>query len=126
MNRLQSVGLAAVLAAGLAVPALAAGDQSASIAFHGRHAGETIYSAFSGPVDTVRLSAESSSIRCDYIQATYSNRFSELLFSGVLRTDGPVSIPLAGYRRDIKMLTFSCHSEDSGGGSIKISTSNAS
>jgi hypothetical protein len=126
MNIIQSVGLAAVLTAGLVVPTLASADQPASIHLYSSNAREMIYSAFAGPVDAVRLGAQNSAISCEYVEATYSNGFSEKVFSGVLRTDAPVDIPLAGYRRNISRLAFSCRSESLDGGALTISASNVS
>ena len=115
MNRLKVAALAGLMTVGAAAPALADYVTLGSVDVGYRTDRTTAYTRFGGRLEGLRLVATGSSIQCSSIVARFDNGDSQRVFSGRLYGRQPVSVDLAGRKRKVDRLDFTCRADDRGG-----------
>jgi len=108
MKTTRLVALAAVLCAGVALPASAAWDRIGSVEFSPRNDHETTYGNFGGPVEALSLRARNLPVACNNVTATFGNGMTRSVFHGVLAPGRDVTVDLPGERRLVRRLDFNC------------------
>src|SRR5882672_95379 len=108
MKTTRLVALAAVLCAGVALPASAAWDRIGSLQFSPRNDHETTYGNFGGRVESLSLRARNLPVACDDVTATFGNGMTRSVFHGVLDPRRDVTIDLPGQSRLVRRLDFNC------------------
>src|SRR5258706_13068768 len=108
MKTTRLVALAAVLCAGVALPASAAWDRIGSVEFSPRNDHETTYGNFGGPVEALSLRARNLPVACNNVTATFGNGMTRWVFHGVLAPGRDVTVDLPGERRLVRRLDFNC------------------
>ncbi len=73
-----------------------------------------------GPVESLRLRAERSDVRCRSVDATFANGQRRNVFSGQIRENQTVNVDMPGRERNIRRLDFNCEAERGRGASIRI------
>jgi hypothetical protein len=119
MTRSTAIILAAVLASGAAVPALAAWEPVGSVDFSYRDTHDANLGNFKGTA--VGLTARDSDVRCDRVVATFGNGRSREIFRGELPRGRTVAIDLPpGDERSIDRVDFDCHPMDGSRAIVEI------
>jgi hypothetical protein len=108
MKKNRVVALAAVLCAGVALPALAAWDRIGSVQFSPRNDHETTYGNFGGRVEALSLRARNAPVACNDVTATFGNGMTRSVFRGMLTPGRDVMIDLPGQSRLVRRLDFDC------------------
>lgn len=109
--RSRVLALAAVLAAGVSVPALAAWDEIGTVSFGWRGDRETQWGNFGGPVERLNFRAERSGVNCRSVRATFRRGNTQEIFRGYIRRGRSVNVDLPGRDRHIRRLDFNCRSD---------------
>ena len=121
MNRSKVLAVAVLFAAGFTAPALADSYVrlgSVDVGFHADR--DTQWTRFGGSMEGLRLEADRTDIKCRSIVAHFADGSQQNVFSGQLRDDRPVEVDLRGGVRHVRDITFTCRSEERGGGKIYI------
>jgi len=108
MKTTRLVALAAVLCAGVALPASAAWDRIGSLQFSPRNDHETTYGNFGGRVESLSLRARNLPVACNDVTATFGDGMTRSVFHGVLTPGRDVTIDLPGQSRLVRRLDFNC------------------
>lgn len=121
MRRSRVLALAAVLAAGVSVPAIAAWDYIGSVDFGWRGERATQYGNFGGSVESLNFRAEGSNVSCRSVRASFRRGGSTEIFRGFIRRGRSVNVDLPGRERRIERLDFNCRSDGRRNATIRIS-----
>jgi hypothetical protein len=120
MTRTSLLGITAVMALAVALPAQAEWVRLGSVHVeHGRDRDST-YSQFAGPVENLTFTARGSDMWCRDVVAHYGNGKRERLYSGKLYKDQSVDTDVQGHQRRIERLTMNCSASNRRGGEIHI------
>lgn len=106
--RARFLALAAILAAGVATPALADWDRIGSVDFGWRGDRESEYGPFGGPVERLNFRAQGNDVMCRNVRARFDNGNSRNIFSGRIEQGRAVDVDLPGRARTIRSLDFNC------------------
>ena len=120
MKLTRMAALAAVLAVGASVPALAAWDTIGSVDVGFRHDNDVKHFDFGGSVEGLRLRADQSDVNCRSVNATFGNGQTRQIFSGRLQAGRASNVDLPGAARNITRLDFSCGASARRGGTIQV------
>lgn len=125
MNKTRLVALAAVLCAGVVLPASAqpgygpdrfgpdrrgGWDRIGSVDFSFRRDRETEYGNFGGPVERLSFVARNGNVRCTNVTATFNNGRTQRLYRGTLTRGRDVVVDIPGQSRMIRRIDFNCRS----------------
>jgi len=94
MKTTRLVALAAVLCAGVTLPASAAWDRIGSVQFSPRNDHETTYGNFGGRVEALSLGARNAPVACNNVTATFGNGMTRTVFRGMLTPGRDVTVDL--------------------------------
>jgi len=106
MRGFNAIVLAALLASGAAVPAMAAWDRVGTVDFSLRDTHDAKLGNFKGYA--VGLTARNSDVMCDSVMATFGNGRTREIFRGELPRGETVTIDLPGSQRSIDRVDFDC------------------
>jgi hypothetical protein len=120
MKYARLAALAAVLTAGVSLPALAAWDTVGSVDIRFRMDNDVKHFDFGGSVERLQLQADRSDINCRSVMASFGNGRARQIFSGRLREGRATNIDLPGSARNITRIDFQCGAEDRRGGTIRV------
>lgn len=120
MKRMATVFGAAVLALGVAAPAMAEYVRLGSVDVGFRTDTDTAYSRFGGRLESLRLMASRSDILCRSVLVRYENGEVQNVFSGRLDERRPVEVDLRGRARRVDSISFVCRSDEYRGGRIFV------
>lgn len=119
MKKTRLVALAAVLCAGVALPASAqpgygpnrpGWDRIGSVDFSFSRDRETEYGNFGGPVERLSFVARNGTVRCTNVTATFNNGQTQRLYRGTLTRGRNVVVDIPGQSRLIRRIDFNCRS----------------
>jgi len=120
MKRTTALLMAAAVAAGVSVPAMADYVRLGSVDVGFRSDNDTAYTRFGGRLESLRLTASRSDIFCRSVVVRYANGEEQNVFSGRLDERRPVDVDLRGRARRIDSIHFVCRSNEHRGGHIFI------
>jgi uncharacterized protein YraI len=120
MKRMATVFGAAVLALGVAAPAMAEYVRLGSVDVGFRTDSDTAYSRFGGRLEGLRLMASRSDIFCRSVLVRYDNGETQNVFSGRLDERRPVEVDLRGRARRVDSISFVCRSDEFRGGRVFV------
>jgi hypothetical protein len=127
MKQHRLIALAAVLTAGVALPALAQGyrgdhrwDRLGTVEFSFRNDRATQYGNFGGSVEALKLDAVDGDVVCRNVRVTFANGRTRDVFSGRIARGRDRVIDLPGNDRNIRRIDFTCHSEQRRGSRVDI------
>ncbi len=112
MNKTRILATAAVLTAGLCVPAMAGWDRIGSVDVSYRVDRDNASPNFGGPVERLQFTALGSDIHCGYIRATFRNGRTRDVLTGKLSQNMSRNVDMPGGSQDIRQIAFKCHSLD--------------
>jgi hypothetical protein len=120
MSKTSLLGMTAVMALAVALPAQADWVRLGSVHVeHGRDRDST-YSQFAGPVENLTFTARGSDMWCRDITAHYGNGQRDRVYSGKLYKDQSIDTDVKGRERRIERLTMNCSASSARGGEIQI------
>ncbi|MGQ0742723.1 MAG: hypothetical protein ACT4OG_10645 [Alphaproteobacteria bacterium] len=105
------LALAAVLAAGVSLPAQAAWDRIGEVQFSWRGERQQEWGFWGGPVERLNLRARDNGVFCSSVRATFRNGNTRNIFRGYIRQNRSVDVDLPGHERSLRRLDFRCRSE---------------
>lgn len=111
MRRSSILALAAVLAVGVSLPALAAWDRIGTVDFDWRGSHETQWGNFGGRIESLNFRAEGNGVQCRRVRATFGNGDRRRIFDGYIGEGRSVDVDLPGDDRRLNRLDFNCRSD---------------
>ncbi len=120
MLKTSLLGMTAIMALAVAMPAKADWVHLGSVHVEHTRDHDMTYSEFAGPVENLTFTARGSDMWCRDITAHYGNGERQRVYSGKLYRDQSVDADVAGHQRRIERLSMTCSAEDPRGGDIKI------
>lgn len=117
MSRVRMIGVAALIAAGMALPALAS-TAIGSVTLTNRMPLEAPQVVLKGDMATVQLAAEASDVRCASVVATSADGFDRTVFVGELAKDSPKTVNLNVAH--VTKLTFNCRADGNPSASVDV------
>lgn len=120
MRRLATAFGLAVLAIGVAAPAMAEYVRLGSVEVGFRTDSDVAYSRFGGRLESLRLTAGRSDIVCRSVVVRYEGGDTQNVFSGRLDERRPVDVDLRGRARRVDSIRFVCRSDEFRGGRIFV------
>jgi hypothetical protein len=111
MKRSSILALAAVLAVGVSLPALAAWDRIGTVDFDWRGSHESQWGDFGGRVERLNFRAEGNGVQCKRVRATFGDGNTRRIFDGYIGEGRSVDVDLPGRDRRLSRLDFNCRSD---------------
>jgi hypothetical protein len=120
MMKSPLLGMTALAALTLAMPAKADWVRLGSVHIeHGRDR-DMAYSQFAGPVENLTFTARGSDMWCRDITAHYGNGEKQRVYSGKIYRDQAVDADVLGKQRRIGRLSMTCSAENPRGGELQM------
>lgn len=120
MRKTSLLGMTAVMALAVALPAQAEWVRLGSVHVEHNRDHDSTYSQFAGPVENLTFTARGSDMWCRDVVAHYGNGQRERVYSGKLYKDQSVDTDVQGRERRIERLTMNCSAADPRGGELHI------
>jgi hypothetical protein len=120
MKKTHLIGIAALLAAGTSLPALADWNHVGDMEVSPDHYSNAQLSGFTGPVEQIRLHSSGRS-DCDNVRVTYENGDTQSVFAGTILSWQDQLITFPDQSREVKAVSLNCRATNGIGTHIAVS-----
>jgi hypothetical protein len=119
MRKTRVIAMAALLAAGTTIPALAEWNHVGDVQISPDHYTNAQMGSFTGPVDRIRFHSSGRS-DCENIRVTYSNGDTQEVFSGTILDGQDQTITFPDRSRRVESVSLNCRAAHDDGARIAV------
>jgi hypothetical protein len=119
MRKTRLIAIAAALAAGTAMPAMAEWNHVGDLEASPDHYSNVQLAGFAGPVEQLRIRAEGGA-DCDDVRVTYENGQTQPVFSGTIPDGQDQLVTFPDQTRRVEAVSLHCRAERDDGAHIAV------